>query len=70
MQVYQSPEMKKKLQELGMEVLDFDACSQIWVRSWDDWVEFAGSKEYMDALMPDADHFMDYKASGIKVMAG
>lgn len=22
------------------------------------------------ALMPDADHFMDYKASGIKVYAG
>jgi hypothetical protein len=85
-QLYQSPEMKKKVQELGMEVklsihayskylltsqlLNYDACSQIWVRNWDDWVEFASSPEYVAALMPDADHFMDYKKSGIKVMAG
>jgi len=69
-QLYQPPEMKTKLQELGMEVLDYDGCSQIWVKSWEDWIEFASSPEYAAALMPDADHFMDYKASGIKVMAG
>jgi len=46
------------------QLLDYDACSQIWVKSWDSWMEFAA------ALMPDADHFMDYKTSGIKVMAG
>lgn len=70
MQLYQSPEIKEKLKSLGMDVLDYDGCSQIWVRDWQDWVEFASSPEYAAALMPDADHFMDYKNSGIKVMAG
>jgi hypothetical protein len=68
--LYQFPEMKRKVQELGMELLDYDACSQIWVKSWDDWVEFASSPEYSATLLPDADHFRDYKTSGIKVMAG
>jgi hypothetical protein len=67
-QLYQSPEMKKKVQALGMDL--FDGCSQIWVKTWDDWIEFASSPEYAAALLPDADQFMDYKASGIKVMAG
>ncbi|KAH7377327.1 hypothetical protein BKA66DRAFT_572128 [Pyrenochaeta sp. MPI-SDFR-AT-0127] len=69
-QTYQSPEMKERVKSLGMEVLDYDACSTIWVRRWEDWIEFASSAEYQAALMPDADHFMDYKTSGIKVMAG
>jgi hypothetical protein len=69
-QLYQSPEVEEKVQELGMELLDYDACSQIWVKSWYDWIIFASSPEYSAALLPDADHFMDYKTSGIKVMAG
>ncbi|KAF2119703.1 hypothetical protein BDV96DRAFT_642714 [Lophiotrema nucula] len=69
-QTYQDPEMKKKVESLGMELLDFDACSTIWVKSWDDWEKFSSSPEYAKALMPDADHFMDYKTSGIKVFAG
>lgn len=69
-QLYQTPEMKKKIQDLGMDLLDYDACSSIWEKSWEDWVEFASSPEYRAALMPDADQFMDHKTSGIKVMAG
>lgn len=68
-QLYQSPAVKEMIKSLGMELLDYDACSQIWVKSWDDWVEFASSPEYAAALMPDCAHFMDI-ASGIKVMAG
>lgn len=45
-QTYQTPEMKDKVRSLGMEVLDYDACSTIWVRRWEDWVEFASSAEY------------------------
>ena len=45
-QVYQSPEMKKKLKSLGMEVLDYDACSTIWVKDWGDWERFSTSPEY------------------------
>ncbi|KAF2006270.1 hypothetical protein P154DRAFT_570334 [Amniculicola lignicola CBS 123094] len=67
--LYQSPAMKQKVKDLGMEVLDFDAVSQIWVKSWDDWEEFSTGPEYAAALMPDAANFMDTNA-GIKVMAG
>jgi len=38
--------MKKKVQDLGMELLDFDACSIIWVKSWEDWERFSSSPEY------------------------
>ncbi|KAF2247647.1 hypothetical protein BU26DRAFT_351330 [Trematosphaeria pertusa] len=69
-QTYQTPAMKEKIRSLGMELLDYDACSQIWVKSWEDWEKFSSSPEYAAALMPDADHFMDYKTSGIKVFAG
>jgi hypothetical protein len=86
MKYYQSPEMKEKIKALGMELLDYDACSTIWVKDWESWERFSSSPEYAagsyageiiefpsdesTALMPDADHFMDYKNSGIKVMAG
>ncbi|KAF2013900.1 hypothetical protein BU24DRAFT_464626 [Aaosphaeria arxii CBS 175.79] len=69
-QTYQTPEMKEKIKSLGMEVLDYDACSQIWVKDWDAWERFSTSPEYAAALLPDADHFMDYKTSGIKCFAG
>lgn len=68
-QLIQPPEMKKKIQSLGMDLLDYDAVSTIWVRSWEDWEKFSGSPEYAAALMSDAANFMDL-AHGIKVMAG
>ena len=52
-----------------MDLLDYDACSQICVRKWEDWEAFAGSDEYRAALMPDAEKFMDLE-KGIQVMAG
>ncbi|KAF2790606.1 hypothetical protein K505DRAFT_250817 [Melanomma pulvis-pyrius CBS 109.77] len=45
-QLIQTPDMKKKIQDLGMDLLDYDACSTIWVRSWEDWERFSGSPEY------------------------
>ncbi|KAL5391787.1 hypothetical protein DPSP01_001076 [Paraphaeosphaeria sporulosa] len=69
-QTYQTPEIKARIRKAGMELLDYDACSQIWVREWEDWERFSTSPEYAAALLPDADHFMDYKNSGIKVFAG
>ncbi|KAF2265499.1 hypothetical protein CC78DRAFT_461048 [Lojkania enalia] len=45
-QNYQTPEMKEKVKSLGMELLDYDACSSIWVRSWEDWEKFSTSDEY------------------------
>jgi hypothetical protein len=37
-----------------MENLDFDGCSEIWVKSMDDWDKFANDKEFQGALMGDA----------------
>jgi hypothetical protein len=39
--------MKEKVKALGMESLDFDGCSEIWVKSMDDWDKFANVKPYM-----------------------
>ena len=39
-QFHQIPEMKEKARQLGLTHLDFDGCSEIWVRSWDDWMAF------------------------------
>jgi len=65
-----------------MDLLDFDGCSEIWVKSWDDWERFSSvrfacqsqsqtnteqSPEYARLLAPDCDLFM---AMPIKVMAG
>jgi hypothetical protein len=45
-QLYQSPEMKEKVKSLGMELLDYDACSTIWVKDWESWEKFSSSPEY------------------------
>ncbi|KAF2095597.1 hypothetical protein NA57DRAFT_79315 [Rhizodiscina lignyota] len=69
-QFHQTPEAKEKVKALGMDLLDFDGCSEIWVKSWDDWERFFKSPEYAAALAPDCDHFMDVAGAGIKCMAG
>ena len=61
--------MKLKVKSLGLDLLDYDACSTLWVRSWDDYVEFVRSEEYR-VLAADTKHFMDVEGGGIKVMAG
>lgn len=35
---------------LGLSQLEFDGCSDIYVRSWDDWMTFYTSPEYAKAL--------------------
>jgi hypothetical protein len=32
--------MKEKAKSLGLTHLDFDGCSEIWVKSWEDWERF------------------------------
>ncbi len=32
--------MKERAQSLGLEHFDFDGCSEIWVKSWEDWERF------------------------------
>ncbi|KAH8685063.1 EthD domain-containing protein [Ilyonectria robusta] len=57
-QHHQTVEMKQRAESLGENVLDYDGCAQLWVRSWDDWLAFYNSKEYAAALSDDCDRFM------------
>ncbi|KAK5128228.1 hypothetical protein LTR85_002895 [Meristemomyces frigidus] len=70
-QFHQTPEMKEKAKSLGLSHVDFDGCSEIWVKEWDDWMAFYNvgsmSPEYAKAMQPDCAHFM---AMPINVMAG
>jgi hypothetical protein len=50
--------MKEHVKSLGEEVLNFDACAQLWVRTWDDWLAFSASPEYNAALAEDCKSFM------------
>lgn len=45
------------------QMLDFDGCSELWVRSWEDWMKFYESEEYAKAMAPDCKHFMDMPIS-------
>jgi len=58
-QISQTPEIRQKAQSLtGIKILEFDGCSEIWVKSWDDWMNFFNSDEYNAALSPDCKYFM------------
>lgn len=50
--------MKARATSLGENVLEYDACAQLWVRTWDDWLAFYNSPEYAAALSDDCDRFM------------
>jgi len=66
-QYHQTPDLKEKAESLGIPLLDFDGCSTIYVKEWDDWMRFYNSEDYKKALNPDVGHFM---AMPIRVMVG
>ncbi|KAF2664302.1 hypothetical protein BT63DRAFT_444057 [Microthyrium microscopicum] len=66
-QFHQTQESKEKVKSMGMDLMDVDGCSEIWVKDWDSWERFLNSPEYAKALGPDCKNFM---GSTIKVMAG
>jgi hypothetical protein len=66
-QHHQTPETKATVQRVGHKLLDFDGCSTMWVRSWDDYERFITSTEYA-GLAADCDHFLDVDT--ITVFAG
>jgi len=45
-QFHQTPELKEKAKELGLPQLEYDGCSDLYVKSWDDWMKFCKSPEY------------------------
>lgn len=63
--------MKAKVQSfghMGIELLDYEGCSTLWFRNWDDAENFFNSPEYA-GLSADCAHFMD-TSKGIKMIAG
>lgn len=57
-QFHQTPDMKEKAKSLGLVHMDFDGCSEIWVKTWDDWEKFfnVGGTKTLCLLVADARH--------------
>jgi len=66
-QFHAPPEAKEKVKGLGLELMDYDGCSEIWVKSFDDWEKFANDPNFGKKLVGDSDHFMQLP---FRVMAG
>jgi hypothetical protein len=39
-QFHQTPELKEKAKSLGLEHMDYDGCSELWVKDFDDAMKF------------------------------
>jgi hypothetical protein len=60
-QTHQIPGLKEKFQKFGnMQMLDFDGCSEIWVRSYEDGEKFFQSEEYVKAMASTSQPFLRY----------
>lgn len=61
--------MKEKVKSVpGMQLLDYDGCSTLWFKTWDNAEAFFTSPHFA-ALADDCNNFMDTSA-GIKMLAG
>lgn len=60
--------MRARARALGMDLLDYDGCSTLWFRSWEDAEAFFASPDYA-ALASDCKHFMDTD-KGVRAMVG
>ena len=61
--------LSKKAAELGLPLVEFewDACSEMYVKTWEDYLVFATSEEARDLLGPDGALITDPER-GVKVM--
>ena len=68
-QIHNSKDLSKEAAKLGLPLMEFewDACSEMYVRTWEDYVKFATSDELRDVLGPDGARIMDTD-KGVKVM--
>ncbi|KAL4963401.1 EthD domain-containing protein [Aspergillus stella-maris] len=68
-QVHNLHDLNKQGTNMGLSVLDFqwDACSEMYFQSWEDYEQFIGSDELRDVLGPDGARIMDTD-KGVKVM--
>lgn len=49
-QFHQAPELKEKAKALGLAQLEYDGCSDIYVKNWEDWMKFYKSPEYAEKM--------------------
>ncbi|KAL4937899.1 hypothetical protein BDV06DRAFT_226527 [Aspergillus oleicola] len=68
-QVHNHHDLNKQAAKLGLSVFDFqwDACSEMYFQTWEDYERFIGSDELRDILGPDGARIMDTD-KGVKVM--
>lgn len=43
---------------MGLDSIDYDGCSELWMKNTDSWDKFSKDPEFLGKLMGDADHFM------------
>ena len=68
-QIHNSRALNEEAAKTGLPLVEFDwdACSEMYVKSWEDYLVFATSDEMRDILGPDGARIMD-PAKGVKVM--
>jgi hypothetical protein len=66
--VHAFPELKEKAKGMGYDVADYDGCSTLYFKCFDDAQNFFSSKDHAK-LGEDCKHFMDL-SKGVKVMVG
>lgn len=68
-QIHNDKPFSKKAAELGLPLVEFewDACSEMYVKSWEDYLVFATSDESRDILGPDGALIM-HPDKGVRVM--
>ncbi|KAH8175633.1 ethD domain-containing protein [Sarocladium implicatum] len=67
-QVHAFPELREKAKSLGYDVDDWDGCSTLYFKEFDDAQNFFQSKDHK-SLGEDCKHFMDLE-KGVKVVVG
>ncbi len=63
------PETHAKVKALGVDVLEYDGCTTMWVRDWDDIIAFHHSEDFKRTAA-DCAHFLDLSPGGLRAMAG
>jgi len=60
-------QMEEASQGRMVTMTQFDGCTELYVKTWEDWLRFAGSDEYTQAIGPDAANFIE---GPVHVIAG
>lgn len=60
-QIHNNKALNKEAAKMGLSLMDseWDACSEMYFRSWEDYLVFATSNEMRDVLGPDGARIMD-----------